>query len=203
MPLDDAMPFLSRNFDQFVEVMKKKISVANEWTAPDHKVACLLNMLADGRRLTIVELESILCYVTGIHDKMKSVEVMSSRSSAPIHTQPDRESSRDPMRNGMRTDSMRDIGRDSMREVGRDSMRDVGRDSMRDVGRDSMRDVGRDSMRDVGRDSMRDVGRDGMRDGPRLPDPHTRQADPMDDLPMLPPPKGRLFQSLGAVLISF
>lgn len=81
MPLDDAMPFLSRNFDQFVEMMKKKIMAVNEWVPPDAKVSYLLNLLADGRQLSIPELEEIDSYVQSTLSKMRAIQEDGATSS--------------------------------------------------------------------------------------------------------------------------
>lgn len=74
MPLDDAMPFLSRNFDNFVDMMKQKISAVNEWVAPNKKVGGLLNYLADGRRLTMSEMEDVDGYIQSVLSKMKKAQ---------------------------------------------------------------------------------------------------------------------------------
>lgn len=71
MPLDDAMPFLSRNFDNFVELMKQKISQANEWLTPDSKVAFYLNLLAEGRRVTLPEIIEVDKYVQAVIGKLR------------------------------------------------------------------------------------------------------------------------------------
>ena len=72
MPLEDAMPFLSRNFDNFVELMKQKISQANEWPTPDSKVAYYLNLLAEGRRVTLAEIIEVDKYVQQVMNKLRS-----------------------------------------------------------------------------------------------------------------------------------
>lgn len=74
MPLDDAMPFLSRNFDQFVEMMKKKIMAVNEWVPPDAKTSYLLNLLVDGRQLSVPELEDVDSYIQSVLKKMRSIQ---------------------------------------------------------------------------------------------------------------------------------
>ncbi|XP_067935159.1 nuclear receptor coactivator 5-like [Watersipora subatra] len=77
MPLDDAMPFLSRNFDNFVELMKQKINAINEWVAPDKNVSYLMNSLAEGRRLSRDEVMLIDKYVQSVLQKLE----MSSRAA--------------------------------------------------------------------------------------------------------------------------
>lgn len=94
MPLDDAMPFLSRNFDNFVEMMKQKISAVNEWTAPDKKVVYYLNLLADGKRLTLAELSQVDKYVQSAVSRMKSAEAASSTGVSARREEPMPEPSR-------------------------------------------------------------------------------------------------------------
>lgn len=74
MPLEDAIPFLSRNFDQFVEMMKKKIATINAWVPPDERVRYLLNLLLDGKHLKIPELEEINKYTVLAMNKLSEVE---------------------------------------------------------------------------------------------------------------------------------
>ena len=52
MPLEDAMPFLSRNFDNFVELMKQKTAQAKEWKKPETKGDEKRKRVAEGRRAT-------------------------------------------------------------------------------------------------------------------------------------------------------
>jgi len=81
MPLEDAMPFLSRNFDKFVEMMKKKISTINQWEPPDAKNACFLNLLAEGRRITLAELQEVDKYIQVLIEKLKASEAAWAKSS--------------------------------------------------------------------------------------------------------------------------
>lgn len=66
------MPFLSRNFDNFVELMKQKISQANEWATPDSKVAYYLNLLAEGRRVTLTEIIEVDKYVQQVMGRLRT-----------------------------------------------------------------------------------------------------------------------------------
>lgn len=84
MPLDDAMPFLSRNFDNFVELMKQKISQANEWVAPDSKVAFYLNLLAEGRRVTLAEIVEVDKYLQVVINKLRRPSVTANRLQTPV-----------------------------------------------------------------------------------------------------------------------
>lgn len=95
MPLDDAMPFLSRNFDQFVDMMKRKISAVADWVRPDSKVTYLLNLLADGRRLSLEELEDIKTYIIASIARIRPAPV-----PAPPPVADHRDVGREPDLNG-------------------------------------------------------------------------------------------------------
>ena len=81
MPLDDALPFLSRNFDNFVEMMKQKITALSEWVAPEKKVSYLMNLLADGKRVSMDELMEVDQYVQTLMKKLSGASTMDRRTA--------------------------------------------------------------------------------------------------------------------------
>lgn len=83
MPLDDAMKFVSHNFDSYLQTLreKKRLEAPPDYSRmpdgflpPSDHVAYLLNLLADGRMLTSVELKEILDFVTVRRDKLFAAE---------------------------------------------------------------------------------------------------------------------------------
>lgn len=88
MPLEDAMPFLSRNFDNFVEMMKQKITAVNEWVAPEKKVSYYLNLLADGRRVSLEELLQVDSYVKETISRAKTNQAAVGKARVGVRDGP-------------------------------------------------------------------------------------------------------------------
>ncbi|XP_013421667.1 nuclear receptor coactivator 5-like isoform X2 [Lingula anatina] len=73
MPLDDAMSLVARNYEQYLKELRAKAPVPPpkvDFTPPDPSIAYLLNLMADGRQLTLEELEKVLKYVKERRDQM-------------------------------------------------------------------------------------------------------------------------------------
>ena len=142
MPLDDALPFLSRNFDNFVEMMKQKITAVNEWLAPDSKVSCLLNLLAEGSRLSLEEMMDVDKYVQSVLKKLSGAASMGSRISGQ-EERPKASVSRSLL------DSVMDVSRTGERRHGMDAGFERAPDSRQSLTMGSVdRDRGMDKRND-------------------------------------------------------
>lgn len=83
MPLDDAMKFVSQNFDSYLQTLreKKRLEAPPDYSRmpegfvpPTDHVSYLMNLLADGRMLTSLELKEILDFVVVRRDKLLAAE---------------------------------------------------------------------------------------------------------------------------------
>ncbi len=83
MPLDDAMILVKRNFDNYIAEMREKANrlppaaalpavapIPTDYLPPDKHTHYLLNLLADGRVLTLEELDRVLGYLEDRRVKM-------------------------------------------------------------------------------------------------------------------------------------
>ncbi|GIX94090.1 nuclear receptor coactivator 5 [Caerostris darwini] len=79
MPLDDALKLLSRNFHEYIRRQKEKMERERAERGPytgavaaDRDMQVLLRMLADGRWISVVEIDSVIRYLSERRDKMKN-----------------------------------------------------------------------------------------------------------------------------------
>lgn len=85
MPLDDALAFIGRNFDRYIQDMRERrergsVRPARRSISPSHIPAPtssvdltlpqLLNLLADGRQLTIPEIDRVISFLQDMRDRL-------------------------------------------------------------------------------------------------------------------------------------
>lgn len=85
MPLDDAMSLVARSFDRYVQSLREKAAppprpAPAPFMAPEPGISYLLNLLADNRQLTLVELDKVINYLTERRNKL--------RGDAPVTENP-------------------------------------------------------------------------------------------------------------------
>ena len=87
MPLEDALTLITRKFDKYVITKKERLASSSACTHPAGRtynppgpnVVYLLNLLVDGRFLTLPELDLILEYVTERRDSLLNSQGLSAR----------------------------------------------------------------------------------------------------------------------------
>lgn len=93
MPLEDALTLITRKFDKYVITKKERLASSSALTHPARRafnppgpnVVYLLNLLVDGRFLTLAELDLVLDYVSERRDCLLKSEGLSARASgAPL-----------------------------------------------------------------------------------------------------------------------
>lgn len=83
MPLEDAMKLVASSFEKYIQTQREKAAVppagvpsaapaagAPPFLPPSADIAYLLNLLADNRQLTIVELGKVIDYLKERKDKL-------------------------------------------------------------------------------------------------------------------------------------
>ncbi|XP_064599452.1 LOW QUALITY PROTEIN: nuclear receptor coactivator 5-like [Liolophura sinensis] len=78
MPLDDAMSLVARSFDRYVQSVREKAAPPPRpapgpapFITPEPGISYLLNLLADNRQLTVVELDKVISYLTERRNKLR------------------------------------------------------------------------------------------------------------------------------------
>lgn len=87
MPLEDALTLITRKFDKYVITKKERLASSSALTHPAGRafnppgpnVVYLLNLLVDGRFLTLAELDLVLDYVSERRDCLLKSEGLSAR----------------------------------------------------------------------------------------------------------------------------
>ncbi|ESO82865.1 hypothetical protein LOTGIDRAFT_96255, partial [Lottia gigantea] len=82
MPLEDAIALISKTFEAYLKERSEKLratalpptAVAAPFIPPTSDVSYLLNLLADNRQLTVIELEKVIVYLKSRRDKMLEAE---------------------------------------------------------------------------------------------------------------------------------
>ncbi|XP_054723101.1 nuclear receptor coactivator 5-like [Uloborus diversus] len=93
MPLEDALKLLSRNFHEWVRAQREQVERERSERGPytgavaaDREMQLLLRMLADGRWVSLAEINSVVLYLTERRDKMRGDERV--RPEPPLYKPP-------------------------------------------------------------------------------------------------------------------
>lgn len=89
MPLDDAVKLIAHNFYEFIQSRKEKMDRERSeagpyggYLPPDRETQYLLNQLADGRFLTVAELDRVIGYLRERKDQLSGVKTPTTASAA-------------------------------------------------------------------------------------------------------------------------
>ncbi|XP_013776947.1 nuclear receptor coactivator 5-like [Limulus polyphemus] len=98
MPLDDALKLVARNFHEYTlslrflnqktEKKEPQVLTRRSPTPPDRDIGFLLNLLADGKHLTMRELDKIMKYIQDRKDKLAEIELGKLQRTGEIKPEP-------------------------------------------------------------------------------------------------------------------
>ena len=95
MPLEDAMSLITRNYDRYIQELREKRSQTASGTATAGKPGAdgqaaaeltltqLFSLLADGRQLTIAEVDRVITFLEEMRERMAEDQGVAPRKKAP------------------------------------------------------------------------------------------------------------------------
>ncbi|XP_067140103.1 nuclear receptor coactivator 5-like isoform X2 [Centruroides vittatus] len=94
MPLDDAVKLIAHNFFEFIQSRKEKMDRERSeagpyggYLPPDREIQYLLNQLADGRFLTVAELDRVIGYLRDRKDQLAGITTSTTLTTATTSIQ--------------------------------------------------------------------------------------------------------------------